>query len=1063
MYGNDPPQPITNNYSESVESALSAQIELAPKLYEAESAEDYGRKAYARLEQDVIRETLLGAKKYDTGTTDATGYDNEGYAFKETVVQEEVQQPWSNGAIQNQDDWQTKFMGAVQKAMDDGVLSVAEGQQLTVESLINGTDNLQIGGKPWNEYGSQKRETKREYVLDDAGEKVQNTAKAGSYERANSGAIGLLAGDQKHNFSDGEFRKTGYGADGEFLGTSAVEQDLLERAKTQQLRTEIDLAEQYGSDLTNTYRGNETDLAGNITKKGDIQKALDAVTNLRDTQSAIPTEITDGDRSLFNLANQFSNNKVNSPYQQNGTGAVGNYTDPNAVNPATTGGGLLNPAGSTTIPVGTQPAIVQSGDLTQNRGVSALSAGGLATDGNVNTKGLIESATFDPLAIDSVNPTGTIGKASQGTGSIRDVVDGKDIIPTVNDRGSVERASQGSSAIRSVGLSGGIRDASQGTSAIRDVSLTGGIRDASQGSLEGTNFNASNTQGNISSEALGDMGGLRSALSSSGLQALNDGGDLSARELRNIQQDARSASTARGRSRDMSAIMSEVQNSAGARRQRLNENRAFAQGALGQEGAFRQDEAGRGQQVDLANMQRGMAYDQRADALTSQSNALLGDQQARSLQASMANQQADLAGRSQGLQADLANQQVDLSSRDRSLQSSIANQQADLAGRGQGLQAQVVNQQSDISNRERQLQSSIANQQGDLARMNTDLQSQLANQGVAVGKRERQLQANLANQQSDITQRNLDLQESTTNLNRDLSVQNNNLQSDLANQQTQMGIQNMNLQASSANQGADINLMNANLQADLANQQNLTNFRNREFQANSVNQGKQMDLLGMDMTAQQANLSSEMSRNALIANALDKDYSRELATRQLNEQMRQSGLAQDRQFTTQNVGLQQATSADALMAITGRSSGASVGTGQNLYGNGQLGLSAQPSLYNYAQGAQWDLDQSAMLNNFNMNNYASNQAKQAGMFGAIAGTAGTVSSAIIACWVAREVYGESNPQWLQFREYLFSGAPSWFRKLYLNFGERFAEFISNKPRLKSVIKKWMDSKIKGGK
>lgn len=1125
--GNDSaPQPITNNYGESMESALDAQVKMAPELYKAESSEEYGRPAYARMQSDIMREQLLGGKNYGTSgeKLSATGYDDEGFQFEEVVSQEAIDQPWSDGVVNNQEDWDKKFLPALQKAMADGTISKDEGQQLAIDSMLNGTNGVQFAGKPWSEYGTQEQKTKREYVLDDSGQKVKNENKAGTFERTNTGTVGLIAGDQKHQFTDGKFRKTGYDENDVFMGTSQTEQDLFERAKTQQLRTEIGLAKQYGSDLTNSYRGNETDLAGNVTKKGDIQKALDAVTKLRDESSAVPDQISDGNRSLFNLANQFSNSKVESPYQDGTTqssGAVGNYYDPNigmqqdamltsweqrkqrqGANPSTSG----------------QPSMSQAGDLTQNRGVSALSAGGLSTDGNVNTQGSIETATFDPLAIDSVNPTGTIGKASQGTGSIRDVLDGKDTIPTVNDRGSVERASQGSSAIRSVGLSDGIRDASQGTSAVRDIALKGTIgdasqgsgavrdvgslneiRDVSQGSLQGTNFNASNTQGNISSEALGDMGGLRSALSSSGLQALNDGGDLSARELRNIQQDARSASTARGRSRDMSSIMSEVQNSAGARRQRLNENRAFAQGALGQEGAFRQDEAGRGQQVDLANMQRGMAYDQRADALTSQSNALLGDQQARSLQASMANQQADIAGRGQGLQSQIANQQsdisnldrtlqasianqqrdlasrsqdyqsqasnqqADLANRDRSLQSSIANQQADLAGRGQGLQAQVVNQQSDISNRDRTLQASIANRQGDLAIMNTDLQSQLANQGVAVGKRERQLQANLANQQSDITQRNLDLQESTTNLNRDLSVQNNKLQSDLANQQTQMGIQNMNLQASSANQGADINLMNANLQADLANQQNLNNFRNREFQANLTNQGRQMDLLGMDMTAQQANVASEMSRNALLANTLDKDYSRELATRQLNEQMQQSGLAQNRQFALQNVGLQQATSADALMAITGRATGASIGTGQNIYGNGQLGLSAQPQLYNMAQGAQWDLDQSAMLNNYNMNNYASNQAKQAGMFGAIAGTAGTIASSAIACWVAREVYGINNPEWLQFREYLFSGAPSWFRKLYLKFGERFAEFISDKPRLKSIIKKWMDSKIKGGK
>ena len=61
--------------------------------------------------------------------------------------------------------------------------------------------------------------------------------------------------------------------------------------------------------------------------------------------------------------------------------------------------------------------------------------------------------------------------------------------------------------------------------------------------------------------------------------------------------------------------------------------------------------------------------------------------------------------------------------------------------------------------------------------------------------------------------------------------------------------------------------------------------------------------------------------------------------------------------------------------------------------------------------------------------------------------------------MAREVYGVENPKWVLFREWLFSKAPEWFRNLYIKYGERFAEFISNKPKLKSLIRRWMDSRI----
>lgn len=89
-----------------------------------------------------------------------------------------------------------------------------------------------------------------------------------------------------------------------------------------------------------------------------------------------------------------------------------------------------------------------------------------------------------------------------------------------------------------------------------------------------------------------------------------------------------------------------------------------------------------------------------------------------------------------------------------------------------------------------------------------------------------------------------------------------------------------------------------------------------------------------------------------------------------------------------------------------------------------------------------------------------NAAKWSGIAGAVGQMGGQIGSAAIrACWVAREVYGESNPRWMMFRHWLFTLAPGWFRNLYIRFGERFAKFISNKPALKSFIRLWMDSRI----
>lgn len=60
------------------------------------------------------------------------------------------------------------------------------------------------------------------------------------------------------------------------------------------------------------------------------------------------------------------------------------------------------------------------------------------------------------------------------------------------------------------------------------------------------------------------------------------------------------------------------------------------------------------------------------------------------------------------------------------------------------------------------------------------------------------------------------------------------------------------------------------------------------------------------------------------------------------------------------------------------------------------------------------------------------------------------------CWVAREVYGEENPKWGEFRTWLIWEAPHWLYRLYSKHGERFAGWIKDKPRLKRVIRSLMD-------
>jgi hypothetical protein len=104
----------------------------------------------------------------------------------------------------------------------------------------------------------------------------------------------------------------------------------------------------------------------------------------------------------------------------------------------------------------------------------------------------------------------------------------------------------------------------------------------------------------------------------------------------------------------------------------------------------------------------------------------------------------------------------------------------------------------------------------------------------------------------------------------------------------------------------------------------------------------------------------------------------------------------------------------------------------------------QASTYGAQVGAQAQVDSA-----YSTPNYLS----------AGASVLGKVVPGGIFCWVAREVYGEDNPKWLQFREWMLTKASDNLRNFYTEYGERIAESIRNKPKIKSIIRKWMDSKI----
>ena len=62
-------------------------------------------------------------------------------------------------------------------------------------------------------------------------------------------------------------------------------------------------------------------------------------------------------------------------------------------------------------------------------------------------------------------------------------------------------------------------------------------------------------------------------------------------------------------------------------------------------------------------------------------------------------------------------------------------------------------------------------------------------------------------------------------------------------------------------------------------------------------------------------------------------------------------------------------------------------------------------------------------------------------------------AAAAGCWVAKEVFGGwENPKTIQARNFIQNIGPEWFKEFYMEYGGKIAEFISDKPILKIILR-----------
>ena len=188
----------------------------------------------------------------------------------------------------------------------------------------------------------------------------------------------------------------------------------------------------------------------------------------------------------------------------------------------------------------------------------------------------------------------------------------------------------------------------------------------------------------------------------------------------------------------------------------------------------------------------------------------------------------------------------------------------------------------------------------------------------------------------------------------------------------------------------------------------------------------------------------------------------------LRESLRMQGLLGYLDAASRIQQMEDRDSLDPFQAILGRGGGTALQQGQSVFGQAGYGLQSSPQYLNPESGLGFIQNQATNAANLAIAEQSAKASAQAGMFqglgslgGGLAGGIGAAGSVgTFFCWVAREVYGANNPAWMAFRFWMLNESPSWFFKLYVKYGERFARFISDKPRLKARIRMWMDTKIR---
>ncbi len=209
---------------------------------------------------------------------------------------------------------------------------------------------------------------------------------------------------------------------------------------------------------------------------------------------------------------------------------------------------------------------------------------------------------------------------------------------------------------------------------------------------------------------------------------------------------------------------------------------------------------------------------------------------------------------------------------------------------------------------------------------------------------------------------------------------------------------------------------------------------------------------GLAREGQARGTAGAPSQTETVSNAMQ--YGQAGRNRELQSQ---SALAQAISASTQFLPASR-SGVDVFQVATGKPSGANTGenkfTGVQMPGQEAYGLAGQLfGNIGQSQRQQADIKATANLNEKDWLDQFSQFS------GALGNLGGIIGGAAAFCWTAREVYGAKDVRWQIFRQWMLNHAPKWLLRLYIKHGQRLAWWLHDKPKLKNVIKHFMNKAI----